>query len=64
MHGRNDEKILKGRERERAYIAALRSYLSGYNHTKFKTIVEAFKFYDKVNNSVNLLYFLYKEVNF
>ena len=48
IHSRVGDKVLKGKERERAYIAALRSHLCGYNHTKFKTLVDAFKFYDKV----------------
>ena len=54
VHGRTPNKTLKGKERERAFIASLRSYLAGYNYTRFKNLVEAFKFYDKVINMFNL----------
>jgi hypothetical protein len=48
MLSRTQDKILKGKERQRAFIASLRSHICGFNHTKFKTLVEAFKFFDKV----------------
>ena len=48
VHGRTADKTLKGKERELAFIASLRSYLAGYNYTRFKNLVEAFRFYDKV----------------
>ena len=48
IHGRSENKLLKGKDRERTYIALLRSHLARYNLIKFKTLVDAFKFYDKV----------------
>lgn len=48
MHGRPSEKALRGRERTRAYIASVRAHLGRYNYTKFKTLVDAFKFFDQV----------------
>lgn len=48
IHGRSDDKVLKGKERERAYVSVLRAHLCRYNYVKFKTLVDAFKFYDKV----------------
>jgi len=42
---------LKGKERDRAFIASARSFICGYNYTKFKTLVDAFKFYDKDKDS-------------
>ena len=49
VHGRSLDRTLKGKDRPRAFVAALRSHLCGFNHTKFKSLVEAFKFYDRVN---------------
>ncbi|CAF0827587.1 unnamed protein product [Brachionus calyciflorus] len=47
IHSRSEQKIMKGKDRERAYTAVLRSDLARYNLVKFKTLVDAFKFYDK-----------------
>ncbi len=48
MHGRTIDRTLKGKERERAFVASLRAYLARYNYTKFKSLVAAFKFFDQV----------------
>ena len=50
VHGRSIENTLKGREKERAYLAVLRQHLARHNITVFKTLVAAFKFYDQVFN--------------
>ena len=47
LHDRCLNNTLKGKERERAFLASVRSFLSGFNYTKFKTLVDAFRFYDK-----------------
>lgn len=47
LHDRCLNNTLKGRERERAFLASVRSFLAGFNYTKFKNLVHAFKFYDK-----------------
>lgn len=49
IHGRPEEKKLKGRDKERAYLVSIRSHLARYNYLKFKNLIDAFKFYDKVN---------------
>ncbi len=51
LHDRCLNNTLKGKERERAFVASARSFLSSYNYTKFKTLVDAFKFYDKDKDS-------------
>lgn len=48
---RPEEKIMKGKDRERAYLATIRSNLARFNFTKFKNVVDAFNFYDKVNKN-------------
>jgi hypothetical protein len=48
IHGRPDEKTLKGKDQERAYTVSIRSHIARYNYLKFKTLIDAFKFYDKV----------------
>ena len=49
---------MKGKDRERAYLATIRSNLARFNFTKFKNVVDAFNFYDKVNkNSLNFILF-------
>lgn len=48
IHQRDENKLMKGKDRERAYVAVLRSHLARYNILKFKNLVDAFKFYDKV----------------
>jgi len=53
VHSRPDDKALKGKDRERAYVAVLRHHLCRYNYVKFKSLVDAFKFYDKVLNFLN-----------
>ena len=42
---------MKGKDRERAYLATIRSNLARFNFTKFKNVVDAFNFYDKVNKN-------------
>lgn len=49
IHNRSEENIMKGKDRERAYVAVVRSHLARYNLVKFKTLVDAFKYYDKVS---------------
>ena len=48
IHSREESNILKGRDKERAYVASVRSHLARFNFVKFTTLAEAFKFYDKV----------------
>ena len=48
IHYREDGRSLKGKDRERAYLVTVRSNIARYNIIKFKTLVDAFKFYDKV----------------
>lgn len=48
LHGRSESKLLKGKDKERAFVATARSHLARYNLVKFKTLADAFKFYDKV----------------
>jgi hypothetical protein len=48
MHNRSEGRFLKGKEKERAYVATVRTHLARFNYSKFKTLVDAFKFYDKV----------------
>lgn len=47
VHDRCLNNTLKGKDRERAFLASVRSFLAGFNYTKFKTLVDAFRFYDK-----------------
>ena len=49
VHDRCLNNTLKGKERERAFLASVRSFLAGFNYTKFKTLIDAFRFYDRVN---------------
>ena len=35
MLSRSPDKTLKGKERQRAFVASLRSHICGFNHTKF-----------------------------
>lgn len=48
IHQRDEKKVMKGKDRERAYVSVLRSHLARFNIIKFKNLVDAFKFYDKV----------------
>ena len=48
IHGRDPQKTLRGKDRERAFLSSLRAHLANYNYTHFKTLVNAFRFYDKV----------------
>ena len=48
MHGRTIDRTLKGKERQRAFVASLRAYIARFNYTRFKTLVAAFKFFDEV----------------
>jgi EF-hand domain-containing family member B len=50
LHGRQSNNILKGKDKQRAFISSVRTHLSNFN-CKFPTLYDAFKFYDKVNSS-------------
>jgi hypothetical protein len=54
LHNRSESRFLKGKEKERAHIATVRTHLARFNYTKFKTVVDAFKFYDKVSLLISL----------
>lgn len=49
---RPEEKTMKGKDRERAYSVSIRNFLAKFNMVKFKTLVDAFKFYDKVSDKL------------
>lgn len=51
VHDRCLNNTLKGKERERAFLASVRSFLAGFNYTKFKTLIDAFRFYDRNKDS-------------
>mgnify|MGYP001810552883 CR=1 FL=1 len=53
IHGREAERTLKGKEKQRAYIASIRAHLARFNYIKFETLSDAFKFYDKVSKISN-----------
>ena len=63
LHYRREDKLLKGKERERAFVSTARSALCRLNLVKFKTLVDAFKFYDKVSFHYSIFYFKIKIVN-
>jgi hypothetical protein len=50
LHNRTENRFLKGKEKERAFVATARCHLARFNYSKFKTLVDAFKFYDKVRD--------------
>ena len=47
LHGRIGDRVLKGKEKERAHVTVARSHFARYNYSRFKTLVDAFKFYDR-----------------
>lgn len=51
LHDRCLVNTLKGKERDRAFLASARSFICGHNYTKYKTLVDAFKAYDKDKDS-------------
>ncbi len=53
VRSRSYDRALRGKDKERAYVSALRAYLARYNYTMFKTLVAAFKFYDQVKVECN-----------
>lgn len=48
LHNRTSDRVLKGKEKERTHVAVARNHLARYNYSKFKTLADAFKFYDQV----------------
>jgi len=51
IHGRDKDMFLLGKDRQRGVLAAVRHHLKKANYHNFTTLREAFKFYDKCNNS-------------
>jgi len=50
IHMRTSRDYLRGRDRERGVLAAVRQHLKKANYHNFHDLYEAFKFYDKDNN--------------
>lgn len=48
LHGRAPKHYLRGQERERGLIAAVRSNLKKANYQNFNNLVQAFSLYDPV----------------
>ncbi|PAA79042.1 hypothetical protein BOX15_Mlig009714g4, partial [Macrostomum lignano] len=47
LHGRAPKHFLRGEDRRRALVAALRTQLKTMNYERFKDLEDAFRFYDK-----------------
>jgi hypothetical protein len=47
FHNRSEDKVLKGKEKIRSNVACLRSHLARFNYSRFKSLTDAFKFYDR-----------------
>lgn len=52
IHNRKMNNILKGKENQRAVVAAIRQQLKKLNYHHFNNLLEAFRFYDQVCNCV------------
>lgn len=60
LHCRVPSEFLRGKDRERAVLAAVRQCLKKANYENFDMLLEAFRHYDKVSvlekNKVSVLY--------
>ena len=66
MHQRAPGEYLRGKDRQRGVLAAIRQHLKKANYHNFDDLVQAFRFYDKVCLFLNkpLLFFLvYLKIN-
>ena len=48
MHGRAPSEYLRGKERQRGILAAIRQHLKKANYHNFNDLLHAFRHYDKV----------------
>lgn len=48
MHQRAPGEYLRGKDRQRGVLAAIRQHLKKANYHNFDDLVQAFQFYDKV----------------
>lgn len=48
LHQRTPGEYLRGKDRQRGILAAIRQHLKKANYHNFDDLVQAFKFYDKV----------------
>ena len=56
LHNRDRREYLRGLERDRGIIAAIRAQLKKANYHNFHDLVAAFRFYDKVTDAVSRVY--------
>lgn len=49
MHQRAPGEYLRGKDRQRGVLAAIRQHLKKANYHNFDDLVQAFQFYDKVH---------------
>ena len=56
MHGRGPQSYLRGKDRERGLIGAMRQHLKKQNYHNFQDLMSAFKYYDKVSLSLQAAY--------
>lgn len=52
LHGRGENNYLRGKDRRRGLIAAMRQHLKKCNYHNFDDLLASFKFYDPVSTSL------------
>lgn len=50
IHYRGPDEYLRGKDRQRALVAAARHHLKKFNHQHFDTLLMAFRHYDKASS--------------
>ena len=56
IHMRNEGSFLRGRERERGILAAVRQHLKKATYHNFSNLKSAFSYYDKVKIFIVIIY--------